>query len=93
MSFDFSTLPTQTDFISANPTPSISSPTEQETYDQRVERVQKRVLRFFNKTNSRNRTLKVRIGFLTTDDKTSFQSGIEGKGFTCVEQNGFMIIN
>ncbi len=95
MSFDFSTLPTKTEFETANPEPTPPTPpTEQEIYDTRKTRVQNRIIRFFSRTNSGdNVELKVRTGFLESGDKATLAAAIEGKGYTCVEANGVMTIN
>lgn len=94
MSFDFSTLPTKTDFETNNPAPTPPTPpTEQEIYDARKSRIQNRIIRFFSRTGSGdNVELKVRIGFLTSGDKTTLQADIEAKGYTCVEDNGVMTV-
>ena len=94
MSFDFTALPTKSDFITANPAPVESSPTEQEVYDKRKSRVQARIVRFFSRSNGGgNNEVKVRVGFLSNEDKTALANAVEAKGFTCVEENGLMTIN
>lgn len=94
MSIDLSSLPTKAEFEAANPAPTPPTPpTEQEIYDNRLTRIQNRIVRFFSRTNSGDQTeIKVRTGFLTTDDKNALVAAIEAKGFSCVEENGLMTI-
>lgn len=94
MSFDLSGLPTKTEFEAANPAPVVSTPTPQEEYDTNKERIKNRIMRFFSRVgDAGNNELKIRVGFLTTEDKNALASSVEGKGYSCSENAGLMTIN
>lgn len=96
MSIDLSNLPSKTDFESNNSeTPPTPLP-ESEIYNRRLNRVQQRIVRFFSRTggiSGETQQVQIRTGFLTTEDKAALVAAIEGKGYTCVENNGVMTIN
>jgi len=93
MSFDFSELPTKTEFENVNTPVVVPQPTDEELYENRKNRVQQRIVRFFGRTGGATTELKIRVGFLTPEDKAALISGVEGKGFACTESNGLMTIS
>jgi hypothetical protein len=95
MSFDFSDLPTKTEFQNSTPS-SVNTLAEQMIYDSRKSSIQSTIVKYFTRTGGyteNSNYLNIRVGFLTTDDKTALVNAIESKGFSCTENNGIMTIN
>jgi hypothetical protein len=81
MSFDLSAIPNKGDLPSApaGPTP----PSPDTIYARRKTQLENRLSRRL--TDDGSLPLKVRIGFLTSGDKTQLDSDLTGMGYTCVD--------
>lgn len=95
MSFDLSELPTESEFMAANPTPAPPTPpTEEQRYANKITRIQKRIMRFFSQTSNGGRhEMTIFVAGLTEEDKTSLNTQIEAKGYVCVMDNNKLTIS
>lgn len=94
MSFDFSGVPTKEQFVAANPPPAPpAQPSAEQIYNNRKQQVCDRICGFLTQTGSAQQELTVRVGFLTSEDKTTLTTALEAKGYTCTEINGLLRIH
>ena len=94
MSFDLSSIPTEADFLAANPTPAPPTPPDEETLNaRRVERIQNRITRFFSQSSNGGRhEITIHIGGLSAEAKADLIAQVEAKGYACVEEGNRMTI-
>lgn len=89
MSFDLGSVTGKGDLVAPPSAPAGPNPAER--YQRQKDRLQTRLERRLQNTG--NLPLTVRIGFLEAGDKTALCTGLEGMGYTCVDENGRLTIS
>lgn len=79
MSFDLSNLSAKDELATPPAAPAPPSPTV--VYERRKTQLEARLERQLR--NSASLPLRVRIGFLTEQDKTALDTALQAKGYTC----------
>lgn len=88
MSFDLSDLSNKNDLPSPPSGPVIPSPNT--LYQRRKTQLENRITRRLQNTDSL--PLRVRVDFLTDQDKNSLDAALQAKGYTCNVSGRFMIL-
>jgi len=81
MSLDLSEIPDKDD-VNSSSAPDPVPISDEDRYNRQKGRLLNRLKNQLSRTNV-NFPIRLRVGFLTDEDKTQLQTDLEAKGFTC----------